>query len=139
MPYTINSNNDLRVGDVLTVRNGTKYAVVADDNGHHDVINLTDGKSNGIEVGTERLAVCGSNGKNGREVVSVHRFDAVPARNRLSEALKFMTGRRFTEPMHVIWEAKDPRIAAAEQAVAAAEAAMRDAQEKLMRAQRQYS
>ena len=52
MAKTIKTNNDLKVAMILTVKNGDKYVVVADDNGHHDVINLMNGKSNGIEVGT---------------------------------------------------------------------------------------
>ena len=57
MARTIKTNNDLKVAMILTVKNGDKYVVVADDNGHHDVINLMNGKSNGIEVGTDKIAV----------------------------------------------------------------------------------
>ena len=111
------TNNDLRVGMVLTTKNGSKYTVIADDNGHHDVIRLNGdkpGTSNGIEVGNNRLAVCGGKANdNGRVIVKVEEFSGVPTRNRLSEALKFLTGRAFTEKLSVVWEAEDPAVAKA--------------------------
>lgn len=106
-------NNDLRVGMVVTTKNGSMYVVVADDNGHHDVIRLNGNKpgcSNGIEVGNNRLAICGGKaGDNGRVVVKVQEFTGVPTRNRLSEALKFLTGREFTEKLETVWELDDGR------------------------------
>lgn len=124
------TNNDLKVGDIVTVRNGDLYTVVADDNGHHDVIKLTGGKplSNGIEVGSGRLAVTGGNKKNGRDIVKVQRFDAMPARNRLSEALKTLTGHAYTEVLTVVWTEEDPKVTAAKKKVA-------DIQEQLAKAQ----
>lgn len=103
---------DFRVAMVLTTRNGSKYAVVADDNGHHDVIRLNGdkpGNSNGLEINNAgRLAVCGGkNGDNGREIIKIEEFDAIPTRNRLSEALKFLTGRPFTEKLVTVWEYED--------------------------------
>ena len=77
MAKTIKTNNDLKVAMILTVKNGDKYVVVADDNGHHDVINLMNGKSNGIEVGTDKIAVCGGT-KGSRDVVKIEEFEAVP-------------------------------------------------------------
>lgn len=128
----IMTNNDLRVGMVLTVKNGDKYVVIADDHGHHDVINLTNGKSNGIEVGTGKIAVVGSSRGN-RDVVKIEEFKAVPTRNRLSEALKFMTGAAFTERLEVIWTAEDPRVTKAKKAVADAEKALAAARAELAR------
>lgn len=127
----ITDNNSLKVGMVLTVKNGDKYVVVADDAGHHDVINLMNGKSNGIEVGTGKIAVCGST-KGSRDVVKIEEFtDAVPTRNRLSEALKFMTGRRFTEDLVTVWTAEDPRLTAAKAKVDAARKALADAEREV--------
>lgn len=138
------TNNDLRVGMVLTCKNGNRYAVIADDNGHHDVINVTAGSkncgcSNGVEVGTGRLAVCGGNSDGGRDVVKIQEFAAVPARNRLSEALKFMTGKRMTETLVTVWEKEDPRVTAAKKAVADAEAAADKANADLAAAKRKLA
>lgn len=132
MNIKIKDNNSLKVGMVLTVKNGDRYTVVADDNGHHDVISLVTGCSNGIEVGTGRVAVCG--GKNGnRDVVKIEQFKGVPTRNRLSEALKFLTGRAFTCALETVWTAEDPAVKAAKakvdrakKAYDAAMAALRD-------------
>lgn len=135
------TNNDLRVGDVVYTRNGNKYTVVADDNGDHGVINLSDGKSNGIEVGSGRLAVCGGNSNGGRDIIKVARWDddVVPARNRLSESLKFLTGSPFTEGnLVVIWTEKDPRLVQAEAEYEAAQAAMAKASAALNSARRRY-
>ena len=128
------TNNSLRVGMVLTCKNDNKYVVVADDNGHHDVINLANGLSNGIEVGTGKIAVCGGNGKDGRDVVKIEEFQAVPTRNRLSEALKFMTGRAFTERLTTIWVAEDPAVTAAKKAVEDATATLKAAEAALAQA-----
>lgn len=117
-------NNDLCVGMVLTVRNGNRYVVVADDNGHHDVINLENGKSNGIEVGTGKIAVCGGNNGN-RDVVKIEEFDAIPTRNRLSEALKILVCRPTTEPRTIVWQAEDPRVTEAKERVARLEDELR--------------
>lgn len=110
--YNFMSNNDVKVGMILTTKNGSKYVVVADDNGHHDVIRLNGnkpGNSNGLEIGNGRFAVCGGKaGEDGRVVVKVEEFDAVPTRNRLSEALKMLTGRPFTERLTTVWTAVDP-------------------------------
>ena len=66
---------DFRVGMVLTTKNGSKYVVVADDNGHHDVIRLNGdkpGNSNGLEINNAgSLAVCGGmapSDYNGRKI-----------------------------------------------------------------------
>lgn len=132
MSIKIKDNNSLQVGMVLTVRNGDRYAVVADDNGHHDVISLVTGCSNGIEVGTGRVAVCGGK-KGGRDVVKIEQFKGVPTRNRLSEALKFLTGRTFSCELETVWTAEDPAVTAAKakvdrakKAYDAALAALRD-------------
>ena len=107
---------DFRVAMVVTTRNGSKYVIVADDNGHHDAIRLNGdkpGNSNGLEINNAgSLAVCGGkNGDNGREIVKIEEFDAVPTRNRLSEALKFITGRPFTEKLVTVWEREDEQVA----------------------------
>ena len=57
--------------------------------------------------------------------------DAVPTRNRLSEALKFMTGRRFTEDLVTVWTAEDPRLTAAKAKVDAARKALADAEREV--------
>lgn len=132
MAKTIKTNNDLKVAMILTVKNGDKYVVVADDNGHHDVINLMNGKSNGIEVGTDKLAVCGGT-KGSRDVVKIEEFEAVPTRNRLSEALKYMTGRCFTECLSTVWTAEDPRLTAAKAKAAEAEKALAAARAEIAR------
>lgn len=132
----IKNNNDLKVGMVLTCKNGDRYTVVADDNGAKDVISLETGLSNGIEVGTGKIAVCGGGSKGGRDVVKIEEFSGMPARNRLSEALKFLTKRRFTETLSTVWTAEDPAVTAAKAKVAAAQAAMEAAQRELARVSR---
>ena len=122
----IKDNNSLKVGMVLTVKNGDRYVVVADDNGHHDVISLVTGLSNGLEVRTDKIAVCGGK-KDGRDVVKVEEFTGLPTRNRLSEALKFITGRAFTERLETVWVAEDPAVTKAKDAVAKAKKAYDDA------------
>lgn len=134
----IRTNNDLSVGMILTCKNGNKYVVVADDNGSRDVINLTTAKSNGIEVGTGRIAVCGGNSKDGREVIKIEEFTGVPARNRLSEAMKMLvnnniglTKMRYTERLETVWMAEDPAVTAARARLDAAQAAVAAAQRDL--------
>ena len=137
----IMTNNDLAVGMILTCRNGDKYVVVADDNGHHDVIALNKDKpfSNGIEVGTGKLAVVGGNSKGGRDIVLVQEFEkigdnkAVPTRNRLSEALKMLKGQPFIYELVTVWQEEDPAVAKAKKELKAAEAKVRSAKDKLNR------
>lgn len=132
MAKTIKTNDDIKVAMILTVKNGDKYLAVADDNGHKDVINLMNGKSNGIEVGTHKIAVCG--GTNGsRDVVKIEEFAAVPTRNRLSEGLKYMTRRCFTEELTTVWTAEDPRLTAAKAKAAEAEKALAAARAEIAR------
>lgn len=133
MKTVIKDNNSLRCGMVLTCQNGSKYVVVCDDNGHHDVISLTGDRpySNGIEVGTGKIAVCGGTSKGSRDVVKIEEFDAVPARNRLSEALKIREGLPSTEVLVTVWTAEDPAVTAAKAAVKAAEDALNDAKRRL--------
>lgn len=135
MLKAIRTNNDLRVGMVLTTKSGSNYVVVADDNGHHDVINLGTGKSNGIEVGTGRIAVTGGNTVGSRNVVKIEEFDAIPTRNRLSEALKIMTGKPFTEELVTVWTAERPEIVKAKERIANAEAELKAARADLARIQ----
>ena len=135
------TNNDVRVGQILTTKNGSKYVVVADDNGHHDVINVTPGGkpvSNGVEVASGRMAVCG--GKNGsRDVVMVEEFVACPTRNRLSEALKTLTGHPYTEKLAVIWSsAHEQKIKKAKAKVEQARNELNDLINQANEAQRSY-
>lgn len=98
-------DGDLNVGMILTTRNGGKYVIVADDFGDLDVINLSTACSNGFEYDDNgrKFAVCG--GKDGnRDVVKVQEFNAIPARNRLSEALKTLIGKPYTEKLVTVWE-----------------------------------
>lgn len=98
-------NGDLEVGMILTTRNGNKYVLVADDFGDLDVINLSTACSNGFVYDDDgrKFYVCG--GKDGgRDVVKVEAFDAIPTRNRLSEALKTLIGKPYTEKLVTVWE-----------------------------------
>lgn len=125
-------NNSLKVGMVLTVKNGDKYVVVADDNGHHDVISLVNGKSAGIEIGTGKIAVAGGL-RGSRDVVKIEAFDALPTRNRLSEALKILTGEPFAHDIMTVWVAEDPRLTAAKEKAAEAEKALAAARAEVAR------
>ena len=121
-------NGDLEVGMILTTRNGNKYVLVADDFGDLDVINLSTACSNGFVYDDDgrKFYVCG--GKNGgRDVVKVEAFDAIPTRNRLSEALKTLIGKPYTEELVTVWE----------QGPVVDEKAVRDARKKIAVAQEQ--
>ena len=121
-------NGDLEVGMILTTRNGNKYVLVADDFGDLDVINLSTACSNGFVYDDDgrKFYVCG--GKDGgRDVVKVEAFDAIPTRNRLSEALKTLIGKPYTEKLVTVWE----------QGPVVDEKAVRDARKKIAVAQGQ--
>ena len=121
-------NGDLEVGMILTTRNGNKYVLVADDFGDLDVINLSTACSNGFVYDDDgrKFYVCG--GKDGgRDVVKVEAFDAIPTRNRLSEALKTLIGKPYTEKLVTVWE----------QGPVVDEKAVRDARKKIAVAQEQ--
>ena len=121
-------NGDLEVGLILTTRNGNKYVLVADDFGDLDVINLSTACSNGFVYDDDgrKFYVCG--GKDGgRDVVKVEAFDAIPTRNRLSEALKTLIGKPYTEKLVTVWE----------QGPVVDEKAVRDARKKIAVAQEQ--
>lgn len=146
----IKTNNDLSVGMVVVVKNGDQYVVVADDNGSHDVINLSTGKSTGIEVGTGKIAVAGGNSKGGRDAVAVYEFQALPSRNRLSEALKILSGagtldmaksfpsyrNPFTAKAACVWTAEDPALTRAKARVADLSAALSAANAEVSRLSR---
>ena len=121
-------NGDLEVGMILTTRNGNKYVLVADDFGDLDVINLSTACSNEFVYDDDgrKFYVCG--GKDGgRDVVKVEAFDAIPTRNRLSEALKTLIGKPYTEKLVTVWE----------QGPVVDEKAVRDARKKIAVAQEQ--
>ena len=121
-------NGDLEVGMILTTRNGNKYVLAADDFGDLDVINLSTACSNGFVYDDDgrKFYVCG--GKDGgRDVVKVEAFDAIPTRNRLSEALKTLIGKPYTEKLVTVWE----------QGPVVDEKAVRDARKKIAVAQEQ--
>ena len=121
-------NGDLEVGMILTTRNGNKYVLVADDFGDLDVINLSTACSNGFVYDDDgrKFYVCG--GKDGGgDVVKVEAFDAIPTRNRLSEALKTLIGKPYTEKLVTVWE----------QGPVVDEKAVRDARKKIAVAQEQ--
>ena len=98
-------NGDLEVGMILTTRNGNKYVLVADDFGDLDVINLSTACSNGYVFDEREGVFAVEGGKDGsRDVVKVEAFEAVPTRNRLSEALKTLIGKPYTEKLVTVWE-----------------------------------
>ena len=121
-------NGDLEVGMILTTRNGNKYVLVADDFGDLDVINLSTACSNGYVFDEREGVFAVEGGKDGsRDVVKVESFEAVPTRNRLSEALKTLIGKPYTEKLVTVWE----------QGPAVDEKAVRDARKKIAAAQEQ--
>lgn len=98
-------NGDLEVGMILTTRNGSKYVLVADDFGDLDVINLSTACSNGYVYDERKGVFAVEGGKDGsRDVVKVEAFEAIPTRNRLSEALKTLIGKPYTEKLVTVWE-----------------------------------
>lgn len=112
---------ELKVGDKITVKNGSIYAVVADDNGALGVINVKTMCSNAIEFGTNYAAVAGSNSNGGRTIVKVERFNACPARNRLSETLKIGIGRPASYDTITVWELENPEVTRIKNEIADAE------------------
>lgn len=121
-------NGDLEVGMILTTRNGNKYVLVADDFGDLDVINLSTACSNGYVYDERKGVFAVEGGKDGsRDVVKVESFEAVPTRNRLSEALKTLIGKPYTEKLVTVWE----------QGPVVDEKAVRDARKKIAAAQEQ--
>lgn len=121
-------NGDLEVGMILTTRNGNKYVLVADDFGDLDVINLSTACSNGYIYDGNKGVFAVEGGKDGgRDVVKVEAFDAIPTRNRLSEALKTLIGKPYTEKLVTVWE----------QGPVVDEKAVRDARKKIAVAQEQ--
>lgn len=121
-------NGDLEVGMILTTRNGNKYVLVADDFGDLDVINLSTACSNGYVYDGRKGVFAVEGGKDGsRDVVKVEAFDAIPTRNRLSEALKTLIGKPYTEKLVTVWEL-GPVVD---------EKAVRDARKKIAVAQEQ--
>ena len=121
-------NGDLEVGMILTTRNGNKYVLVADDFGDLDVINLSTACSNGYVYDEHNGVFAVEGGKDGsRDVVKVESFEAVPTRNRLSEALKTLIGKPYTEKLVTVWE----------QGPVVDEKAVRDARKKIAAAQEQ--
>lgn len=121
-------NGDLEVGMILTTRNGNKYVLVADDFGDLDVINLSTACSNGYVYDERKGVFAVKGGKNGsRDVVKVEAFEAIPTRNRLSEALKTLIGKPYTEKLVTVWE----------QGPVVDEKAVRDARKKIAAAQEQ--
>ena len=121
-------NGDLEVGMILTTRNGNKYVLVADDFGDLDVINLSTACSNGYVYDERKGVFAVEGGKDGsRDVVKVEAFDAIPTRNRLSEALKTLIGKPYTEKLVTVWEL-GPVVD---------EKAVRDARKKIAVAQEQ--
>lgn len=121
-------DGDLNVGMILTTRNGSKYVIVADDVGDLDVINLSTACSNGFTYDDYDHIFAVDGGKKGnRDVVKVEEFSAVPCRNRLSEALKTLIGKPYTEKLCTVWEEN----AVDEKAVAEARAKIANAQKQL--------
>ena len=121
-------NGDLEVGMILTTRNGNKYVLVADDFGDLDVINLSTACSNGYVYDGNKGVFAVGGGKDGsRDVVKVEAFEAIPTRNRLSEALKTLIGKPYTEKLVTVWE----------QGPVVDEKAVRDARKKIAVAQEQ--
>ena len=125
-------NGELEVGMILTTRNGSKYVIVADDFGDLDVINLSTACSNGFEYDYDDKKFCVDGGKDGsRDVVMVQSFAAVPTRNRLSEALKTLIGKPYTEKLVTLWEAgpavDEKAVNNARKKIAAAQAELDDA------------
>ena len=121
-------NGDLEVGMILTTRNGNKYVLVADDFGDLDVINLSTACSNGYVYDERKGVFAVEGGKDGsRDVVKVGAFEAIPTRNRLSEALKTLIGKPYTEKLVTVWE----------QGPVVDEKAVRDARKKIAAAQEQ--
>ena len=121
-------NGDLEVGMILTTRNGNKYVLVADDFGDLDVINLSTACSNGYVFDEREGVFAVEGGKDGsRDVVKVEAVEAVPTPNRLSEALKTLIGKPYTEKLVTVWE----------QGPVVDEKAVRDARKKIAAAQEQ--
>ena len=121
-------NGDLEVGMILTTRNGSKYVLVADDFGDLDVINLSTACSNGYVYDERKGVFAVEGGKDGsRDVDKVEAFEAIPTRNRLSEALKSLIGKPYTEKLVTVWE----------QGPVVDEKAVRDARKKIAAAQEQ--
>lgn len=109
---------DFMVGDVLVTKTNQRYVLVVDEKGNWGVISgdgpkQIPGLANYIEFDRDgNFYVTKKKGDNGK-VVRVYRFDCEPGVNRLSEALKMLTGRAVLAEKDVIWSADDDKKAEA--------------------------
>lgn len=113
---------DLMAGDVITTKCGYKYIVLVVDQNKDGTVKwgLISGDGNGQVPGMSNsfsfdengnMVVAGRARDNG-VVTVVERFDCDPIANRISEALKMLTGRAYKYHKKVIWRSgKDKRDA----------------------------
>lgn len=103
---------DFRVGDVLKTKGGDLYILVRGDDDEWGVITTscngkTPGLCNYIDFDADgNIVVRGRLHDNGM-VVSIARSDCEPGVNRLSEALKYITGRDFKYNWRSVWSSRE--------------------------------
>lgn len=102
---------DFRIGDVLTTKKGHKYILVVDEDGNWGVITTpcngrTAGLCNYVIFDVDGNMYIDKKKNDNGMVVKVERYDCEPGVNRLSEALKLITGRMFTTKCNVVWTYK---------------------------------
>lgn len=100
---------DFRIGDILTTKKGYKYILVVDEDGSWGVITTpcngkTPGLCNYVLFDVDGNMYIDKKKDDNGKIVMVERFDCDPGVNRLSEALKFITGRFFSAKIYTIWE-----------------------------------
>lgn len=104
---------DLSAGDILITKAGKKYIVMIGENG--DKIswfvvagNGDDqiaGLSNSFMFDDDGNMVIKGKARDNGNVVEVKRFNCEPVSNRVSEALKMLTGRNPSYNLKTIWKA----------------------------------
>lgn len=103
---------DFRVGDVLKTKAGDLYILVRGDDDEWGVITTscngkTPGLCNYIDFDVDGNIIIRGRLRDNGKVVSIARSNCEPGVNRLSEALKYITGRDFKYTWNEVWSSHD--------------------------------
>ncbi len=92
---------DFAVGQVCITENGNQYVVIAVRTGEVDLLNAE--TLNSIYLDNDDMII--GKGKAGKRIVKVLEYDAVPARNRVSAALRDCRGIGTKYDCEEVWTA----------------------------------
>ena len=90
---------ELSVGQVCVTENGNEYVVIAVRVGEVDLLNTK--TLNSIHLDNDDMVI--GKGKEGKKIVKIYEYDAVPARNRVSAALRDGTGMGTKYERTEVW------------------------------------